>query len=151
MFWFDLVVLDRKKSSVRRLSFRGLNSAILSIRLHTDQTRLKIGFGTWHFGKRHFGTNISSQGHFGMCNFWLRRHSGTWKFHLHGHFGARNFQHREFLSQGSFGTGTFLYGDISDLRCNGTQTLWNRYILWQIDVLAYVVHIMYISAPCLAI
>ena len=56
----------------------------------------------WHFGKRHFGTDISSPGHFGTCTFWPCRCTHTWTFHLHGHFNARTFWHGDILAQGIF-------------------------------------------------
>ena len=44
-------------------------------------------FVTLDFGKSHFGTNVSSWEHFGMCTVWSCGHSGRWMF-----------QHKEFLA-----------------------------------------------------
>ena len=76
-------------------------------------------FGTWHFGKRHFGLDISSPGHFGSCIFWPCGRTGTctfclhWRFFRHrdflavGHLGTRNFRHHGHFSTGYFGSWTF--------------------------------------------
>ena len=51
-----------------------------------------------HFGKSHFGTDVSSQEHFSTCTFWHCRRSGRQTFQ-HGNistwglFGMRNFWH----------------------------------------------------------
>ena len=57
-----------------------------------------------HFGKRHFGTDISSPGHFGTCMFRPCGRTGTWTFCLHGHFDTRTFRHGDILAQGIFST-----------------------------------------------
>ena len=63
---------------------------------------------------RHFGMDMSSQGHFGKCMFWPCGRTGTWAFCLHGrfdmdflgrgHFGKRNFWHNGHFGMGYFGT-----------------------------------------------
>ena len=70
-----------------------------------------------HFGKSHFGTDVSSREHFGTCTIRRCRRSGRWTFQ-HGNistwglFGTRTFRHEEFSAQEHFGTGTFRHGDI---------------------------------------
>ena len=61
-------------------------------------------FGTCHFGKKHFVTDISSPGHFSTCMFRPCRRTGTWTFHLHGRFDTRTFRHGDILAQGIFVT-----------------------------------------------
>ena len=56
----------------------------------------------WHFGKRHFGTDISSPRHFGTCTFRPCRCTHIWTFHLHGNFNTRTFWHGDILAQGIF-------------------------------------------------
>ena len=52
-------------------------------------------FGTWHFGKKHFGTDICvSIDVSGLCMFWLRRH----------------------VAQGCYGTGKFWCSNTGGLR-----------------------------------
>ena len=77
-----------KKSFVRRPSLRGLHLAILNIFLYICRSNKDKKTSPPDISAKDF----SSRGHFGMCNFWLRRHSGTWTFCLLGHFGKGTFQ-----------------------------------------------------------
>ena len=62
-------------------------------------------FGTWHFGKRHFGTDISSRWIFATRTFWHGYFLAPWMF-WHGdvtalgHFGTWTFRHMEISAQG---------------------------------------------------
>ena len=78
--------------------------------------------GTWHFGKKIFGTDILSQEHFGKGTFWLCGHSGTWTFCLRGRFGMKTFWHRDFLAWGRFNKRGILEKDISAQEYFGTWT-----------------------------
>ena len=55
-------------------------------------------FGTWDFGKSHFGTYVSLWEHFSTCTVWPCRCSSRW-----------TFQHRNILAWGLFGTGNFCF------------------------------------------
>ena len=82
-------------------------------------------FRTWHFGKRHFIMDISSQGHFSMCMFRHCGHTGTWTFCLHGHFNTRTFRHWDILEEGSFGAMDILAQDILAPDHFGTWMGWH--------------------------
>ena len=55
-------------------------------------------FGTWDFGKSHFGTYVSLWEYFSTCTVWPCRCSSRW-----------TFQHRNILAWGLFGTGNFCF------------------------------------------
>ena len=80
-------------------------------------------FDTWHFGKRNFGTDISSPGHFCTCMFQPYRLTGTW-----------TFQHKDFWAWGRFGTKNFWHHG-----CFGTWIFWHlakQYGRFGTDILA---------------
>ena len=100
-------------------------------------------FGPWHFGKWHIDTEISSQGHFVTWILWLCRHTGTWKFHLHGPtqglFSMDTIWYKEFLAPWTFQQGIFWYMDVLAPH-KAICTFWNRHfgtdisapvLLWQ--------------------
>ena len=70
-------------------------------------------FGTWHFGKKHFGTDICvSIDVSGLCMFWLRRHVaqgcyGTGKFWCSNIVVPWMFWHGDIMAKGNFGMGIF--------------------------------------------
>ena len=50
----------------------------------------------WHFGKRHFGTDISSPGHFGPADVPTHGHFISMDISTQGLFGMGTFWHKEF-------------------------------------------------------
>ena len=70
-------------------------------------------FGSEHFGKSYFSTDVSSPEHFGTCTIWHCRRSGRWTFQHRNISTWGNFWHEEFLAQEHFGMGTFRHMDIS--------------------------------------
>ena len=92
-----------------------------------------------HFGTEHFGTNVSSQEHFGTCTVRRCGRSGRWTFQHQnistwGIFGTGNFRHEEFSAPEHFGTGIFWHLNISAHGYFGTlqsnmdfsaQTFWH--------------------------
>ena len=100
-------------------------------------------FGPWHFGKWHIDTEISSRGHFVTWILRLCRHTGTWKFHLHGPtqglFSMDTIWYKEFLAPWTFQQGIFWYMDVLAPH-KAICTFWNRHfgtdisapvLLWQ--------------------
>ena len=71
-------------------------------------------FGTWHFGKRHFGTDISSRGFFSTRTF-CHENISTLVY-----FGTMDN-----LEQECYSTGTFQHKDVSAHGHFGTCTFWN--------------------------
>ena len=82
-------------------------------------------FVTWHFGKRKFGTDISSMVYFGRCIFPPCRLAGTCTFCVHGHFDTRTFRHGDILVQGILGTIDIATRDISAAEHFGTWIFWH--------------------------
>ena len=87
-----------------------------------------------NFSKRHFGTDISSPGHFCTCMFWPCRLTGTWTFwnkdfSVWGWFGTKNFWHYGCFSMEYFGNWTFWHMDIlAPCKSNmdvSAQTFWH--------------------------
>ena len=71
-------------------------------------------FGTWHFGKRHFGTDISSRGFFSTRTF-CHENISTLVY-----FGTMDN-----LEQECYSTGTFQHKDVSAHWHFGTWTFWH--------------------------
>ena len=92
-----------------------------------------------HFGKSHFGKDVSSREHFGTCTVWPCGRSGRWTFQHRnistwGIFGMGNFRHEEFSAPEHYGTGIFWHLNISAHGYFGTlqsnmdvsaQTFWH--------------------------
>ena len=61
-------------------------------------------FRNWHFGKRHFGADISSRGIFGTRTFWRGYILAPWMKHedimVLGHFVTRICRHMDVSEQG---------------------------------------------------
>ena len=74
-------------------------------------------FDTEDFGKSLFGTDVSSQEHFGTCAVRRSGRSGRWTFQSQniltwGIFSTGDFRHEEFLAPEHFGTGIFRHLNI---------------------------------------
>ena len=79
-------------------------------------------FGTWHFGRRHFGTDISSKGLFSTCSFCHKNILAPWMWNRDmmalGYFGTRIFRHMDVLDHVHF-------GNVHSNTNTSAQTFWH--------------------------
>ena len=80
-------------------------------KIHSHFSKQEDILWAWaHFGKRHFGTDISSRRFFGTCTFWPHGYSviRLGDFSAQGHFGTGVFRHTDISAHGHFGTGAWV-------------------------------------------